>query len=139
MPYRNERIWNKRRKIMHTDEGKTSEKKQQALDLALFLAAYDGKTDIVKALLKAGANVHAGDEHALEIAVLHGHTDTAKALLEAGADPRDESSPDAAWRLAAMNGHIDTVKALFEWTNRHPPQPPQPRSPEPPQPRPPQP
>jgi ankyrin repeat protein len=76
-------------------------------------------------LLDAGANVHAGDEHALEIAVLHGHTETAKALLEAGANPRAESSPVAAWRLAAKNGHIGTVKALLERTGRQPP-PPQP-------------
>jgi hypothetical protein len=71
-------------------------------------------------LLNAGADVHAGDEHALEVAALNGHTETAKMLLEAGADPRDESSPAAAWRLAAMNGHKDTVKTLFEWTDHHP-------------------
>jgi len=114
---------------MPTDEGDNSGKRQQALNWALFLAAYDGKTEIVKALLDAGADVHAGDEHALEIAVLHGHTETAMALLEAGANPRDESSPVAAWRLAAMNGHKDTVKALVERTDRQPRPPSQPPQP----------
>jgi hypothetical protein len=51
------------------------------------------------------------------------------ALLEAGANPRDESSPVAAWRLAAMNGHKDTVKALVERTDRQPRPPSQPPQP----------
>jgi Ankyrin repeats (3 copies) len=95
-------------------------KKHQALNWALLLAASDGHALIVRSLLDAGADVHAGDEHALEAAVLNGHTETARVLLEAAADPHDESSPVAAWRLAAKNGHKETVKVLFDWTEQHP-------------------
>jgi ankyrin repeat protein len=69
----------------------------------LFFAAREGKTDVVKLLLKAGADVNermqpksrpyrppARGTSPLVLAVENGHFELAKVLLEAGADPNDE-------------------------------------------------
>lgn len=105
---------------MRKGTGIGSSGRQQALNWALLLAAHDGQTLVVSALLDAGANPRAGDSHALQYAAQFGHTETVKVLLEAGADTHDDLSSVAAWRLAAQNGHKDTVKALFEWAEKHP-------------------
>jgi ankyrin repeat protein len=70
----------------------------------------------VKALLVAGADVHADGEAALRLAAGNGHTDTVKVLLEAGADVH--AKEDWAVRWAAKNGHTDTVRLLNEWMAR---------------------
>jgi peptidoglycan hydrolase-like amidase len=55
-------------------------------DAALVLAAENGETDTVRALLDAGANVRAVDDLALWLAAKNGHTETVKVLLDAGAN-----------------------------------------------------
>jgi ankyrin repeat protein len=82
-------------------------------DNALQLAARHGHARTVKALLEAGADVHADDDLALRIAAWWGRTDTVKALLEAGADAH--ARDDQAQRWAADGKHMDTVKLLEQW------------------------
>lgn len=70
----------------------------------LFDAARLGRTDMVPALIQAGADIAARDESgysALILACYHGHEDTAAMLLELGA-PVDQ--PDAARGNTALMG-----------------------------------
>ena len=79
-------------------------------DLALCWASMSGCTETVKLLLGTGADVHAGSGYALVGASEHGHTETVKALLEAGANVHAQY--DRALRYASQNGHTETVKML---------------------------
>ena len=83
------------------------------LDNVLQLAGRDGHTRTVKALLQAGANVHALDDEALRTAAWWGRTDAVKALLEGGANVH--AKHDEALRWAEEEKHLDTVKLLREW------------------------
>jgi|ERR1039458_1717886 ankyrin repeat protein len=83
---------------------------QTNLDNRLRDAAADGHTETVRALLAAGADVHAHEDMALLNAASCGHTKTVEVLLAHGADVhRDEY----VLCVAASNGHTETVKALL--------------------------
>ena len=56
------------------------------MDRALRMAASDGDTESVRALLDAGADVHAGTDAPLWFAAGGRHTDTMRALIDAGAN-----------------------------------------------------
>jgi len=79
----------------------------------LQLAARDGHTRAVKALLRAGADVHALEDAALRIAAWEGCTDAVKVLLEAGANVHAEN--DEALRSAEKLSHRETAGLLREW------------------------
>jgi len=81
-------------------------------DYALQWASEEGHTDIVKLLLDAGANVHARDDFALRWASGNGHPDVVKLLLDVGADVH--ASDDTALRWASEEGHTDVVKLLLD-------------------------
>ena len=49
-------------------------------DAALVLAAENGQTETVKALLAGGADVHGAEDAAVRKAAGNGHTDTVKVL-----------------------------------------------------------
>src|ERR1039457_817843 len=85
-------------------------------DSALVLAAENGQTDTVKALLAAGADVHAVDDLAMWLAAKNGHTEPVKVLLDAGAHVR--AKEDWALQWAVKNGHTDPVRLLNEWIAR---------------------
>jgi ankyrin repeat protein len=85
-----------------------------ALDTALVIAAAGGHKDIVKSLLKAGADIHASEDAALMRAAEEGHTETVKLLLARGADPHGTE----ALLCAAKRGHIETIRVLFEWADQ---------------------
>jgi len=76
----------------------------------LWICARHGKTEFVKYLLDAGADVHADDDAALQWACYEGHTEIVKILLDAGADVHAEN--DFALQTASYNGHTEIVKIL---------------------------
>ena len=82
------------------------------LENALYLAIENGHTEIVKLLLKAGADIHANDDYALHWAVADGHTEIVELLLKAGANVH--AKDDEALRKAARNGHMDVAKILLK-------------------------
>jgi ankyrin repeat protein len=84
---------------------------QKKLDSRLIDAALDGHTEVVKAHLAAGANVHAEDDKALRWAAVDGHTETVRTLLAAGADVHARN--DGALSLGALYGCAETVKILL--------------------------
>ena len=53
------------------------------LDKLLAYEAHNGRTEIVRILIDAGANVHAIDDHALRWAAHNGHTETAAVIKRA--------------------------------------------------------
>jgi len=93
-------------------------------NLKLSWAAAGGDNGKVRALLAAGANVHAEQEHALLAAVriacswrqprstLDARMDTVRALLEAGADVHARG--DKAVRIAASQGRTEIVRMLLD-------------------------
>lgn len=84
---------------------------------ALHWAADEGRTDIVKELIKAGANVNSRHKQLspLNLAALRNHADTVAELIRAGADV-DYRGPDGltALGLAEEWGHAETAKILRE-------------------------
>ncbi|KAJ3045003.1 hypothetical protein HDV00_012423 [Rhizophlyctis rosea] len=82
------------------------------MDLPIVIASGNGHTDIVKLLLKAGANVNAFEGKALQSAVASGHIDTVKTLLAAGGT--------ANWQGclfdAIHHGHLHVAATLLNWS-----------------------
>jgi ankyrin repeat protein len=85
------------------------------IDSALRMAAREGDTEIVKALLDAGADVHDSVDAPLWWAALGRHTETMRALIDSGAD-KDIALLEAA--MAEHNGHTETVSVLKNWKRR---------------------
>ncbi len=83
----------------------------------VMLAATNGKTETVLALIEAHANLALSDkkgETALIRAARNGHTETVVALLNSKANPDSQSqSGTTALHAAAWNGHPATVAALL--------------------------
>jgi ankyrin repeat protein len=77
------------------------------IDSALRMAAMDGDTECVKALLDAGADVHTSVDSPLWYAAGGRHTDTMRTLIDAGANQ------DIALLEAAANGMVELVKELL--------------------------
>ena len=90
---------------------KLSPDEQSNLDNRLFNAAIAGDKEEMRALLVAGADVHAQDDQALRGAAENGHTQMVQTLLAAGA--KVHAKDDYALRCAALNGHMEAVKALL--------------------------
>ena len=86
-------------------------------DAALRWASINGRTEVVKILLEAGADVHAENDLALRIASYYGHTEVVITLLKAGANVHapDHIGPDAALRWASKYGHSEVVKLLEQY------------------------
>jgi Ankyrin repeats (3 copies) len=107
---------------MHVDQSDDDRKKQEALNRAFILAASNGCTDILRALLDVGVDVHAkAGQRALDEAALNGRTEAALLLMEAGVFLWPDCGVGAPWRLAASNGHKDTARAIIDWQDKHPP------------------
>lgn len=85
----------------------------------LLFAAGNGHLDVIKALLRAGADVNAADDQtgytALMAAAGGGHADLIKPLVVAGAniEVRD-STGDTALTLASIRNKPDVVQALID-------------------------
>uniref|UniRef100_A0A8B9DWC7 Ankyrin repeat and KH domain containing 1 n=1 Tax=Anser cygnoides TaxID=8845 RepID=A0A8B9DWC7_ANSCY len=86
---------------------------------ALTYACAGGFVDIVKVLLKAGANIEDHNENGhtpLMEAASAGHVEVARVLLEYGAGINTHSNEfkESALTLACYKGHLDMVRFLLE-------------------------
>lgn len=85
----------------------------------LGLAAYFGKSEAVKYLLKAGAGVNSPSKNSLGVtplqsAVAGGHLEITRLLLEAGANPNvRERGGYTPLHAAAQNGDVEIVRSLI--------------------------
>ena len=84
----------------------------------LWFAAANGRTDTVRALVSAGADVNTQRHDgwsALSVASQEGHSDIANMLLEKGAkvETRDKEGCTALWR-AAKGGHVKVIDLLID-------------------------
>ena len=84
----------------------------------IMTAAAVGRADVVRALLKLGADVNATDAQELTplmYAAMNGQSETARALLGAGADPKRTAVmlSKTALHMAARCGDFDSVRALL--------------------------
>ncbi|HLG59074.1 MAG TPA: ankyrin repeat domain-containing protein [Vicinamibacterales bacterium] len=85
---------------------------------ALMFAANYGQTEIIRLLVKAGANVRARPNSeprfsALLAAASNGHVDAVRVLLELGADINDsDDDGQTALMLASAKGHSSVVREL---------------------------
>jgi ankyrin repeat protein len=90
------------------------QEQQFALDSALVIGAARGQKDIVKCVLKAGANIHVDGDAALIRAAEEGHAEVVEFLLFMGADPHG----DKALLRAAQHGQVNTLRLLFNWADQ---------------------
>jgi len=85
----------------------------------LGLAAYFGKVEAVKYLIKAGAEINSPSKNSLKVtplqsAVAGGHKEITRLLLEAGANPNvREGNGNTPLHTAAYNGDIEIVRSLI--------------------------
>jgi ankyrin repeat protein len=85
----------------------------------LGLAAYFGKSETVKYLIKAGADVNSPSRNSLKVtplqsAVAGGHLEITNLLLEAGANPNvHEGGGHTPLHTAAQNGDVELVRCLI--------------------------
>ena len=90
---------------------------------AIHIASYDGSTEVVAILLKAGAEVNVFTdtfhETPLVLAAMNGHVATMKLLLKAGADLELQNScgKTAGEYAVSLNKHA-AVDALSSWKVR---------------------
>lgn len=82
-------------------------------------AAFGGRTEILRRLLAADADVNSPHGWALQAAASEGHADIVEALLNSGADvdalTRRENFPqETALQRATENGRLDIVRLLLD-------------------------
>lgn len=84
----------------------------------LHIAVYERNLDIVRLLIKYGANINAktyNRETPLHIAVYEGHWDVAKLLIDHGADVNARNNNGSTpLHIAAERGFLDIVQLLLE-------------------------
>jgi ankyrin repeat protein len=91
-------------------------KKQIGIDDYLWISAAFGKTEYVKALLNAGADVHTQDDWSLRRAVAYNHTDIVEELLKHGANPH--ANNDEAIKSVQDGSRMDIHKLLTQYTEK---------------------
>ena len=82
----------------------------------LYIAALKGLVEVVKALLKQGADVNqlCNGRSPLWIAAKEGHVKVVKALLKQGADVNQLCNGRSPLWIAAQSGYVGVVEALLE-------------------------
>src|ERR1039458_4833880 len=83
---------------------------QLNLDKEMVLTAFGGDALKVRALLAAGADVHAGGDDALIFATTMGHAEVIAALVESGA----RLTTPMIVRYAVANGHEKALEVLLQ-------------------------
>jgi hypothetical protein len=83
---------------------------QLNLDKEMVLTAFDGNALKVRALLAAGADVHANGDDALIFATTMGHAEVIAALVESGA----RLTTPMIVRYAVANGHEKALEVLLQ-------------------------
>jgi ankyrin repeat protein len=83
---------------------------QLNLDKEMVLTAFDGNALKVRALLAAGADVHANGDDALIFATTMGHAEVISALVESGA----RLTTPMIVRYAVANGHEKALEVLLQ-------------------------
>ncbi|MBW4692336.1 MAG: ankyrin repeat domain-containing protein [Lyngbya sp. HA4199-MV5] len=107
--------------LFHALVAAENQRQRKKSDPSLLMSAVmAGRTDVVRALIAAGADVNAKVEmfftfDALETAVDKGYTEIVKLLLDAGADPNwNNQNPGLCpIRKACEKGHTDIVRLLI--------------------------
>lgn len=91
---------------------------EASVDPTLHIAAQDNQIEIIKRLLKNGANPNARnelDQTPLLLAALNGHEEAAKLLLANGAEVNAQDySGLTALHLSAQYGHVKVMDQLFD-------------------------
>lgn len=103
-------------KVLFNSPGIDLEAKARNGDTALMIAAFYGKTDVVKLLLDREVEVNRPGWAALHYAAINGKPETIKLLLDASAyidaeSPDDKMTPVM---LAAMRGRLAAVRLFIE-------------------------
>ena len=86
----------------------------------LFASAQEGYAKVVRALLKAGANVNQADTTngctPLYVSAQIGHVEVVRVLLEAGADVNQAGTTHGRTSLyvSYLNGHVEVLRTLLE-------------------------
>jgi ankyrin repeat protein len=80
---------------------------------ALPWSASNGNLDIVKLLLKHGADINAWAGEALLVNVAYGRLEFVEFLIEHGADVH--INHDQFFKLSAYHGHLEVFKLLFQY------------------------
>jgi hypothetical protein len=75
-------------------------------------ASENGHLEVVRLLIANGADVHAGNDFALELASKNGHLEVVRLLVSNGANVN--AMNDNALRLASKNGHLEVVRLLID-------------------------
>lgn len=81
-------------------------------DYPLRLACKAGCLEMAICFLEAGSDVHANKDDALLSAAAEGHIEIVKYLVEEGADIHARG--DAMMRFAILNGHFEVMNFLYE-------------------------
>jgi ankyrin repeat protein len=81
------------------------------------LASEFGYTEIVRLLLKHGADPTAQNNYAIKWASREGHTEVVRLLLEYGADPTASNNRSIIW--ASEEGHLEVVRLLLDNNSKY--------------------
>ena len=83
------------------------------LDAQLIAASEDGRVEVVRLLIAAGADPATWGNMPLGSASFNGHCEVVKLLLESGADVHAMDD-----LMDAVDGHPEVVKILTDWANK---------------------
>ena len=82
------------------------------LEMALYTAAFNGRTPVVALLLDRGADIHDNEDDCVMVAAQGGYSATVTLLLDRGSDVH--ARDDMSLVYAAQNGHLETIRLLLD-------------------------